>query len=331
MRSPCPGRARHWTPLVAAMFALAACSPSAGHEDASAGGVPEPEGWPRTVAHAHGEIALDAAPERVVALSSDAADAALQLAGPERLAAVPDLNRDPHQSLQHEAAAQVEGVIDTAAEADAESVLAYEPDLVVVTERHDAESLALGQLEQAGVPVLPIANTWDSPELYVENLRLIGEALGTEERAEELAGDYERRWEDVEARVADLPEDERPRTALLRIIAGQVFYSGPGAISQPVLSAAGASHAAEEIGLERSQPASVEQLSASAPDRIVLLDSTGAGEAQFAELLDSPGIGAVPAVAEEQILILTAAQLSSGSGGIEALEEIAAWLHPDLF
>jgi ABC-type Fe3+-hydroxamate transport system substrate-binding protein len=41
-------------------------------------------------------------------------------------------------------------------------------------------------------------------------------------------------------------------------------------------------------------------------------------------------MAAVPAVAEERILVLPAAAMSSGSGGIDGLEAIAHWLHPEL-
>lgn len=286
--------------------------------------------WPRTIDFDGGSVTLPAPPQRVVALSSDVADVALQLVGPERIAAVPKLNKNPSQSTQAEVAAQVKGELVSATGADPEAVLNFDPDLVLVTTRHDAESDAFAILEQAGVPILAITNTWADPEMYTENIRLIGRALGSEARGEELITDYQRRWQAVADAPAGVGDDQRPLAGQLRVLGDSIYLSGPGSINHAVLGAAGARQVSDVLGMEKSQPATTEQLISAAPSHLVVLDSTGKGRSQYDTLFDSPGMAVVPAVAEDQILVLPSAAMSSGSGGIAALEAIAHWLHPDL-
>ncbi|GAA2184802.1 ABC transporter substrate-binding protein [Brooklawnia cerclae] len=331
-RKPHPARLLAGLLIAPLALALGACSgSSAATDEASASQASSAESWPRTIEFDGGSVTLDEAPQRIVALSSDVADVAMQLVDASRIAAVPDINRSADQSLQYETAATIEGSLASGANAEVEEVLAFDPDLVLVTTRHDAETDAFDQMEQAGVPVLAITNGWDSPETFQQNVAVIGRALGAEDEAAAVSQAYGERWQKVTDALAGVPDDDQPSTAMLRIIAGSIYYCGPGSINQAVLSAAGASLASETIGLTSSQRAEVEQVVESAPERIVLLDSTGRGRSQYDELLSNPGLQAVPAVADDQVLLVSAAAMSSGSGGIDALEQIAAWLHPDLF
>lgn len=316
------------------LIMLAGCAGTTGAPGAAGGpggqASSSAESWPRTIDYPGGSVTLPAAPRRVVALSSDVADVALRLIEPARIAAVPTLNANPNQSLQSAAAAQVAGKLASATGADPESVLSFDPDLVLVTTRHDAESDAFSILEQAGVPILAIDNTWSDPAMFHDNVRLIGRALGAEAAAEQLITDHRSRWQRVADATAGLSDDQRPLAGQLRVIGDTIYLSGPGSINQAVLGAAGARQVSDVLGLKKSQPAATEQLISAAPSHLVVLDSTGKGRSQYDSLFGSPGMAAVPAVADERILVLPAAAMSSGSGGIEGLEAIAHWLHPDL-
>lgn len=317
-------------PLLLLIMASGCAGTGAAPPAAGGGGAAGASDWPRTIDYPGGSVTLTAAPQRVVALSSDVADVALQLVEPTRIAAVPTLNTNPHQSLRSAAASQVAGRLASATGADPESVLSFDPDLVLVTTRHDAESDAFAILEQAGVPILAITNTWSDPAMYAGNVRLIGRALGAEEPAEKLITDYHARWQRVADVTAGLADDQRPLAGQLRVIGDSIYLSGPGSINQAVLGAAGTRQVSDVLGLQKSQPAATEQLISAAPTHLVVLDSTGKGRGQYDTLFGSPGMAAVPAVAEGKILVLPAAAMSSGSGGIDALEAIAHWLHPDL-
>lgn len=321
-------------PVLILIMTMAGCAGpgstvSSGQEAAGAG-PGESAGWPRTIDYPGGSVTLAASPNRVVAMSSDVADVALQLIGPERIAAVPKLNTNPNQSTQADLAGQVDGMLVSATGADPEVVLNFEPDLVLVTTRHDAESDAFSILEQAGVPILAITNKWADAETYVENVTLIARALGAEDQAATLIKDYQSRWQAVADATAGLSDDQRPLAAQLRVLGDKIYLSGPGSINHAVLGAAGARQVSDVLGMKKSQPATTEQLITAEPSDLVVLDSTGKGRGQYDVLFGSPGMAVVPAVADDRILVLPAAAMSSGSGGLGALEAIAHWLHPDL-
>lgn len=314
----------------ALLFGTSACSSTASAEPAPVPTTQTAGAFPRTIVVDGADMTIAEQPQRVLAISSDVADVALQLIGPERMIAVPQYIHSEFTSTQSKLAVQVENALSSSTGADPEQFLALDPDLVLVTTRHTSEEDAFSMLEQAGIPTVAVHNGWDSPDLYRENVRLLGDVLGAEDEAQQLIEQFDARTQAVTDAVASLSDEEKPLTIVLRYLGANPYLSGPGSISYTTLLAAGARSGTDVLGMEKTGQASTEQLISAAPTHLVLLDSSGEGIAQFAEILDHPGMQAVPAVAQDNILILPSATLSTGSGALHGLEAIASWLHPEL-
>ena len=94
--------------------------------------------------------------------------------------------------------------------AEAEKILACEPD-IVISEYEDVEKEdALA--EQLGVPVITLkmgpGGVFD--ESFLGTLRLLGVVFGSEEKAEALVSFIESERAEIEKRTADIPEEKKP-------------------------------------------------------------------------------------------------------------------------
>ncbi|SFC47603.1 ABC transporter substrate-binding protein [Streptomyces aidingensis] len=181
--------------VTAGLLATAACGSDDSDKDTDAGGDTPPASseaaFPRTVSHAMGETELEAAPERVVALDMTFVDAVLALEGQVvgyTTFASPDEELPGYfgeDAATYAGQAEPVGLLD---EPDLEKILGLEPDLILSAKvRHEG---IYDQLVDLGVPVIFTETTGAT---WKDNLRLVGEALGKEELAEQKIADYQER------------------------------------------------------------------------------------------------------------------------------------------
>ncbi|MGY1603704.1 iron-siderophore ABC transporter substrate-binding protein [Geodermatophilus sp. SYSU D00815] len=190
---------RRLVPALALLVVLAGCgSGSGGSSDAApeegSGGA-----FPVTIEHAYGETEIPAEPERVVSLGYTEQDAILAFGvvpvavryafGPED---------DVFFPWADEAAGDAEPVVMPRAEVDFEAVAAAEPDLIM--------AVTAGLTEDEYDTLSGIAPTVVQPADHVafgtpwqEQTRITGQALGQEERAEELIGEVEALFDEARA------------------------------------------------------------------------------------------------------------------------------------
>lgn len=332
--------------LLAAVLAipllLAACTPGAepatdatsppAHADGQepAGGATT--GWPRTV-ELHGEtVEIAAAPQRVVALSTETGDFALQLAGHERVAAVSSGSVTEGAGNQLEEAHQVDNVLPPGTTPDPEQILALEPDLVLITSRHDGEESAADILADSGVPSLVFTSAdFSTPDAVAASLRTLGTALGAQDETEAAAAEFEAQVAEVEHAVAGATE--HPRVLALMARGDQVMITGLGSTLTTLTQLAGGEAVAEEQGWNGTVPADPELILAAAPEVILVEDFRGAGLDPFTDLLATEALAGVPAIAADQVHLVPSSEVS-GSAGIhlaDGLRTVATLLHPDLF
>ncbi len=174
---------------------------------------------------------------------------------------------------------------------NAEAILEFQPTLVLATPMAGPPGV-LEQLEQAGVELLIIDdfNRLDAPQIKI---RMIGEALGIPQRAEELALDVEQRMEVV---LAAANSAEPLRVLLVYIRRGGLqLVSGEGNKSQTIIEAAGAIDAATEAGIVGWQLLTPEALVASDPDVYLVMDRGLEVAGGIEGLLEIPGMSATKA------------------------------------
>lgn len=169
-----------------------------------------------------------------------------------------------------------------------EGLLAAEPQLVIDYGNINATYLDLAERveEQTGLQYLLFDGAFAK---MPETLRALGEAIGVKDRGEELAAAAETTIGDVEALVADIPDDARPKVYLARGPEG-LESAAKGSIHSEIIERAGGMNVAEGDtgGLITVSP---EQLHAWAPEIIITVDADFAkNAAQMPELAGIPAI-----------------------------------------
>ncbi|MFW6144769.1 MAG: ABC transporter substrate-binding protein [Candidatus Natronoplasma sp.] len=134
---------------------------------------------------------------------------------------------------------------------DMELIAAQEPDVIF---RASSADPAEDYEEKTGIPTvdLAIGDLTENRESFYGSLRLIGEILQKEERAEEIIDHIDSTIQDLDDRTKDIPSEEKPE-----VYVGGVLYRG----SHPLTSTYGeydpfyfvnADNAAGELGTEHA-------------------------------------------------------------------------------
>ncbi|HET8901765.1 MAG TPA: ABC transporter substrate-binding protein, partial [Holophagaceae bacterium] len=118
-----------------------------------------------------GALAFAGAPARVVSQTVGTDEMLMALADPGQIAALSAVSRNPDYSYDAARAAKFPQL----AASDAEAILRFHPDLVLMASFSRPETVA--QLRRAGVPVLVIDH-FDTLEDTYADLRLIAKAIG---------------------------------------------------------------------------------------------------------------------------------------------------------
>lgn len=210
--------------------------------------------------------------------------------------------------------------VGTAKEFDLEGCVALKPELVILPAKLKS---AAETLEGLGIPVL-LVNP-ESQQQMEQMVFLLGQATGTQDRAEALLGFIAGQREKLEALLA---EGEKPRVYL----AGNsslLCTAGAGMYQSDMMLLAGGENVAAGIADTYWADISYEQLLAWDPDYIVL-----ASDASYTveEVLADPNLADCAAVKNGNVLRLPGdaeAWDSPVPGGILGSVWLASALHPD--
>ena len=154
--------------------------------------------------------------------------------------------------------------------ANLENVLKFKPDLIIDVGSVGPTyvSLANSVQDQTKIPYVLLDGTFNkTPEMY----RLLGNLLGVEARAEQLARYADETLNGLGARIASIPEAERPRVYYGRGVNG--LETGlAGSINMEVLERVGAINVAASAGTGGITKVSIEQVLSWNPDVILALE-----------------------------------------------------------
>ncbi|MGM7671808.1 ABC transporter substrate-binding protein [Microbacterium sp. A93] len=275
-------------------------------------------------------LTITAEPQRIVALSSDAAIALHELGLTERLIAIPAAARNATLNPYADEMADVENIVAGENSPEPEQVLALSPDLIVVTARHTGEQDASDVLSATGVPVLTLTNGWSSSDAVIENLEVIGTATGTADEAEALVAEIGEGLAEVRESAAQAAS--APSVVILSNQAQVPFINAGSSLVSELLANGGGTNAAEQIGITQTMPIQPEQLVATNPDAIMLVDVTGKGEASFDAVLGNPAVAALPAVQEGRVKLFLGRDVYALAGRevVSGSAAVLSWLHPEL-
>jgi iron complex transport system substrate-binding protein len=257
------------------------------------------------------------APRRVVSQTVGTDDLLLALAAPGQIAALSHLARDERYSPSFQAARQVACLTN----GEAEDILSYNPDLVLVASYTQVEVVNL--LRRAKVNLLIIEKFETLEDLYA-NTRRIGKALDREARAEALIAQWQQRVAALRRRLQGV----KP----VRVLAVGLypFTAGAETSFQDLCEHAGAINVAAEAGLKGHVPTPGEQVLSWRTDVLVAPGEPGLD--MLARLKELAPYKFLPALKQGRVVELPGALMAATSQArIDAYERLAKALHPERF
>lgn len=206
-----------------------------------------------------------------------------------------------------------------------EGVLSADPDAVIMLEGSGPPE-AVEVLEKASLPIVTVPESFDKQGI-IGKIRIIGDALGVEDKADALAGRVE---EDIEAAVkaaeAADASGERPRVLfVLSAQGGKIMASGKETAANGIIEMAGGDNVIDAYSGYRQL--TDEALIEAAPDVILTMRTSGPSLSQD-ELFANPAIAATPAGKEHRVVSMDGAYLLGfGPRTASAIRDLAAALH----
>ncbi|WP_373466064.1 hemin ABC transporter substrate-binding protein [Streptomyces sp. V3I8] len=253
---------------------------------------PEPR-LPVTVRSSDGHDVTVRDAERIVPLSGGLSEIVFTLGLGDRVVA-----RDITATF---AQAEELPVVTRNHDVSAESVLSLKPDLVLA-EAATGPAEAMGQIRDAGIPVLVVAPARGLDDVG-PRIRAVARALGVPAAGEELT---KRSAQRLAAVREDVPKDtDEPRVAFLylRGSASVHLIGGRGSGATSLLEAAGAVDAGAASGLEKDFTAiTTEALARAAPDAILVMSKGLESVGGVDGLVKIPGVAQTPAGTDRRIV-----------------------------
>jgi len=260
-------------------------------------------------------LTLDRAPERIVSMAPSNTEILFALGLGDRVVGVTTYCNYPPE------AAAVEKVGD-AYSPDYEKIVSLRPDLVVAVGTADSD-LVKG-LEGYGLKVLVLqAATVDQ---VASDILLVGKVCRADKAAEKLAAKLQQRLAAVKERLAAV--SAAPRPTVFWCLDRGLWTVGPKSFVSDIIKLAGGQNIGDSLGMAYGQ-FSLETLLQTDPDVIIIpvLD-----QSVPAELAKLPGWSTLKAVREGRVYQIDPDIVSRpGPRVADAVEQVAALLHPDVF
>ncbi|WP_353645683.1 hemin ABC transporter substrate-binding protein [Mesorhizobium sp. WSM2239] len=185
---------------------------------------------------------------------------------------------------------------------------------------------AVDVLKKASVPFIEVPETFDS-EGILEKIRIVGKALGTDAKAEALAGSVAAKLEAAEKLTDGITERKRV-LFILSIQGGKILASGSDTAANGIISLAGGVNAIE--GFSGYKQLSDEAALTARPDVILMMDRGGGDPSANVDPFSHPAIASTPA-GQAKALIRMDGQYLLGFGPrtTNAIHDLAVALYGD--
>ncbi|CQR72012.1 Periplasmic hemin-binding protein [Sporomusa ovata] len=271
-------------------------------------------------------LQLPQKPQRIVALSISTAEITMALVDPERIAALVDLADVSGVSNIVEQAKAVPKKV----QANAESVIALQPDLVIIPDWRPA---ALAQtLREVGIPVY-VYKTATTIDEVKQSITIIAHVVGEEQAGERLVAEMETQLEQVNEKVRQIPKDSQQVVIRFSLMGDG---GGKGSTFEDICRQAGVIEGAALAGLSREDVMSKEQIVSVNPDVILLpaWDYTGKTDiTKFAEdVQNDPALQSVKAIRNKKMVAVPDRHLTATSQYIVlGVQDVVRAVYPQYF
>jgi cobalamin transport system substrate-binding protein len=265
------------------------------------------------LALAPGTEAQTGAPRRVASLNLTSDEILVEILPLDRLVGVTRWADDPETS---NVAGRIPSSVYRFPKADMERLVALRPDLVIVSEYHDADFLRL--FDKSGLRYHRMSGLDSLPGIRTAILDL-GKAVGASQGAEKLVARFDATLQDVSRRLAGAP---RPRV----LYWANPHTAGRGSAYGALIECAGATNVGAELGLSGIVPLSAERAFQADPDYVLV----GGWEHSQAALLEHPLLKQLRAVREGKVVEMpTALLVTLSHHAADSCRWLASALHPD--
>lgn len=263
-------------------------------------------------------VSIDKPPQRIVSHMPGITEILFALGLDERVAGVSDYcNYPPQAKLKP----KVGGFFNPSVE----RIVALNPDLVLTN--GDVEYLVT-QLGQLGVTFI-ILHPEDIDGI-LKNIELVGKVTATERKAKEIIKDMKARISQVTTKVKDAPRVKVFYTFATTDL-NNPWTAGPGSFIDSLITLAGGENIAFKASAAWIQ-FSIEEVVASNPEIIIVDASHGSAVTPIDELKQHPVWKKITAIKQNRVYPIDGDLVNRpGPRIVQALEEIAKFLHPELF
>lgn len=263
------------------------------------------------------EIILSQKPQRIISLAPANTEILFALGLDEEIVGITDYCNEPPEKV-----AQKEK-IGGFSTPNIEKIVSLNPDIVFGTS--GVQKQAVQRLEELGVKVY--VSEAETMENLLAEIEKFGRLTGKSQEAKNLTESLEKRIELIKTKVANLSNEQKPKV-FLEIWHDPIWIAPDRTLIYQVIELAGGRHAITIKG-DWNQVTTVDPESAveANPD-VILLAFEGSPELIY----KLPGWSNVSAVKNKQVFQINGDIISrTGPRIVDALEQIAKILHPDLF
>ncbi|TYR32475.1 hemin ABC transporter substrate-binding protein [Mesorhizobium microcysteis] len=255
---------------------------------------------------------------RVVAIGGSVTEIIYALGEEARLIARDSTSTFPEQALELPDVGYMRAL-------SPEGVLSVDPSLIIALEGSGPPE-ALEVLEKASVPMVTVPDRFDA-EGILEKIRIVGDVLDVEDKAETLASQTDADLKAAQAATADITE-RKTVLFVLSLQGGRVLASGTNTAADGIIAIAGGLNAVTDY--EGYKQLTDEAIIEAAPDVILAMDRGGDHETQVDELLRHPAIAATPAAQSKSVVRMDGAfLLGFGPRTAAAARELSSALYGD--
>lgn len=287
---------------------------------------PEPERKPAPQAYAYSvkdsqgyEINFMQKPQRIISLSISTDEILIDLVDVKRIVALTYLSDDAGISNITAKAKKVKGRVQ---QANAEALLAMQPDLLLIPDFVSKEEIDLLRRMQLNVYVYKTPATLEEIK---QSIRNIGAAVGEPERAQDMLAQMERHLAAVTAKLGEIQPDKRKTVVFMR--SNGAYYRRDMTFND-ICRQAQVKNALDELDYDKPFIASQEEIVRLNPDVFILAGWNYDGQhdqKQMEEsLLTDPTYSGVKAIKNKAVYTLPAVHLLSTSQYIvDAIADMA--------
>ena len=264
-------------------------------------------------------VRLDTFPERIISLSPGNTEILFALGLDDRLVAVTDYCNYPPE-------AETKPSIGGYSTPNIEEIIALSPDMILATSIH--EKRIIPQLEEKGMAVLALdPKTLDE---VLAAISLAGEVTGKETEAAALVADMRDRIKAVTDKTDGLSQEQRPRVFFVTWH-DPLMAPGSGTRHDELIRLAGGQNIGQE--LTGYSEISLEAVINANPEVIIAGVGMGTGKDQtFQFVYDESRLSDTDALRNNRVYaVYTDLAGRPGPRIIDALEQFAQFIHPELF